>query len=415
MALFDDFAHDLHTALTHLYDPRYQPPALLCEVLGVDPRLGAAGLQRKVIESIALLQPSADTPPTARSRRFYALLTARYTQALTQEESAEQLGITPRHLRREQQQAIQALAQGLWAQWQTTSSALSKPTVAVDLVATQVLTPPTDTWRHQLHQELALLQQHVPGAVTELAQAFAGLSAVVNQLAARYNVTLQIEPPAPTLLAYIHPSALRQILLTAVEKLCQAHTTGQIRLTAAHDDQQIKLTIAGDPVAQPQTVESELIDEIVQRQAGRVVVASQGQRVTFQVWLPAAAKAQVLVIDDNDDLVHFYRRYTVQTRYTLTQLPAGDDVLATAQRLQPAMIVLDVMLPDVDGWELLRRLRADPATQRTPIIVCSVVRRAELAMTLGANHYLTKPVGRQEFIAALDLVYAQAVEKIGPA
>lgn len=420
MALFDDFAHDLHTALTHLYDPRYQPPALLCAGLGVEADVGVAEIQRKIIASIALLQPTDDTPPTARSRRLHTLLTYRYLQELTQEESAQQLGITPRHLRREQQQAIEALAQRLWEQWQRGQRPLAElpahtaPPVSPAAPPAGFNRDGTDPWRNQVRQEVALLQRHVPGAVTDLAQALAGITAVGNQLAEPHNVLLQVVPPPSTLLAYIHPSALRQIVLAAIEKLCVLLNTGQITLTVMRDGDAIKLTIQGEPCAQPQAVESELIREIVQLQAGRMVVAHKDQRVAFQIWLPKADRVQVLVVDDNEDLVHFYRRYTAQTRYELVQLADGADLLATAKRLQPALILLDVMLPDVDGWELLRHLRADPATNLIPVIVCSVVRRVELAVTLGASHYLVKPVGRQELIAALDLVYAQAVEKIGP-
>lgn len=415
MDLFADFAQQLHAALTHLYDPRYQPLPLLCQVLDAPPADGAIGIQQQIIQAIALLEPSPQTPMSARSWRLYHLLTYRYIQELTQEETAQKLAITPRHLRREQQQAIQALAQRLWERHQVAHVSPSVPPQLPLAASPGAGVVGNDSWRQQLHQELAQLQRHVPGAVTELTQAFASIGAVGNQLTARYQLALHIElPPAP-FLAYIHPSALRQVLLTALELLCRHVTTGQIGLTASLDGEQCKITIHAQPLLSPVRLESELIQEIVRRQGGHVTVESIGQVVNWQLWLPQAHKVMVLVIDDNDDLVHFYRRYIAQTRYELIHLPDGADVVATVKRLQPALILLDVMLPDVDGWELLRQLRADPATRPIPIIVCSVVRRAELALTLGASHYLTKPVGRHELIAALDLVHGlQDVEKNQP-
>jgi len=100
-------------------------------------------------------------------------------------------------------------------------------------------------------------------------------------------------------------------------------------------------------------------------------------------------------------LVHFYRRYTTGTRYQIVHLAEGQHALETIQEVKPDIIVLDVMLPDIDGWELLADLRQQPAAETLPIIVCSVVRRAELALSLGASLYLPKPVRRRQFIQAL--------------
>jgi CheY-like chemotaxis protein len=69
--------------------------------------------------------------------------------------------------------------------------------------------------------------------------------------------------------------------------------------------------------------------------------------------------------------------------------------------------VLDVLLPDTDGWELLTYLHEHPATRALPILVASVVHGEELALALGATAYLSKPVRRQQFIQALDQARAR--------
>ena len=78
--------------------------------------------------------------------------------------------------------------------------------------------------------------------------------------------------------------------------------------------------------------------------------------------------------------------------------PAG---LALARELAPAAIVLDVMMPDVDGWEVLQTLRTQPETRGIPVIICSVFDDPELAAALGASHFLSKPVSREALLAAL--------------
>jgi CheY-like chemotaxis protein len=76
-------------------------------------------------------------------------------------------------------------------------------------------------------------------------------------------------------------------------------------------------------------------------------------------------------------------------------------VVAKARDLQPAAITLDILLPDVDGWEVLSRLKDDDATCDIPVIVISVVDNPELGLALGAFDYFVKPVDANELISRL--------------
>ncbi|MCB0127800.1 MAG: response regulator, partial [Caldilineaceae bacterium] len=388
--------------LTHLYDPLYQPSPLLMRALGVSPQQGATGLQQAVKVASGQLAPTAETPATARSRRFYTLLAHRYVQEMTQEETAHHLGITARHLRREQQQAIHALAQQLWDQplapIAPAPDHLSVPTTLSAEEAAQA-------WRAQTQQELALLQQNSPGAIAEIAEVLAGVVTIGAALGARHHVTLHADLIKPTLTAVIHPSALRQMVLAAVEKLCQGMVGGEIDLRGRTADGQIEIEIVAAPFPAATKVTTDLMDEIAGAYQGTVRCRTGTTERMIQIHLPVAKPVTVLVIDDNDDLVHFYRRYTARTRYSIVQVAEGREALATAKTVQPALILLDVMLPDLDGWELLTALQADPVTRVIPVIICSVVRRPELAQTLGAAHYLTKPVARLDLLRALEQVY----------
>jgi CheY-like chemotaxis protein len=212
----------------------------------------------------------------------------------------------------------------------------------------------------------------------------------------------------PNLIVAMHPSALRQILFTAVEKLAQAMSSGQITLDAGREEEHVRITITGYPVTAKGPPNSDLIREILAAQGGSIEARLEDNRIFFGVELPSAGRVTVLVVDDNADLVHFYRRYIAGTRYQILHIAEGQSAFETIQNSQPDIVVLDVMLPDIDGWELLTHLRQHPATRAIPVVVCSVVRRAELALALGATLYVPKPVRRQEFIQALDRVLSQA-------
>jgi len=121
------------------------------------------------------------------------------------------------------------------------------------------------------------------------------------------------------------------------------------------------------------------------------------------------------VVDDNDDVTHCYERYAQGTRYQIVAAHEGRAVMEIVDSLRPDAIILDVMLPDMDGWELLVALHASPATQVIPVIICSVVREAELALALGAALYVPKPIRRPDFLQALDVVLHQAASTPPPA
>ncbi|MCS7062316.1 MAG: response regulator, partial [Anaerolineae bacterium] len=75
--------------------------------------------------------------------------------------------------------------------------------------------------------------------------------------------------------------------------------------------------------------------------------------------------------------------------------------LRIAEETTPAAIILDVMMPEVDGWQILQELRRRPLTARTPIIICSVFNNPALALSLGATRYLLKPVRRDDVLRVL--------------
>jgi len=73
--------------------------------------------------------------------------------------------------------------------------------------------------------------------------------------------------------------------------------------------------------------------------------------------------------------------------------------LAVAKRAQA--IILDIMMPETDGWRVLQALKLDERTRQIPVIVCSVVNDPELGLALGAASYLTKPVFRPALLRVL--------------
>lgn len=407
MGVFEVFEHDVRDTLAHLYDPTYQPPPLLWEVTGSDPEQGIQSLQTSLIQEIEKLKPDPNVPPNARIRLIYDVLSCRYLQGLTQEEAAKCVGITPRTLRRVQQQGVHLLAQRLWER-----SRSKEPAVPGDTPPEKEIPPSlvddTAEWHAQLKQELASLQESAPGLVANIGEIIQGTIEVSRALTSKHGVGLKAVSLEPNLLTTAQTSILRPILIRAIDKLVQQISPGgEIILSAVEEGEHIKITIIGHPTTADVPPDSDFIREALSTQHGSFVVRVEDEKIICQVTLPSASKITVLVVDDNTDLVHFYRRYVAGTRYEIVHLAEGQHLFEEISDSRPDIIVLDVMLPGIDGWELLTHLHERPDTRPIPVIVCSVVRGEEMALALGAALYLQKPVRSRQFIEALDQVLTQ--------
>jgi signal transduction histidine kinase/DNA-binding response OmpR family regulator len=105
----------------------------------------------------------------------------------------------------------------------------------------------------------------------------------------------------------------------------------------------------------------------------------------------AEGETRVLCIDDEPDVIEILRNYLVPQGYTVFGANSGDDGIKLAEKLQPAVITLDIMMPKKDGWQVLRELKANPVTQNIPVLIHSMVDNIPLAYSLGAIDYLPKP------------------------
>jgi signal transduction histidine kinase/DNA-binding response OmpR family regulator len=109
----------------------------------------------------------------------------------------------------------------------------------------------------------------------------------------------------------------------------------------------------------------------------------------------------VLVIDDDAEACEIIRRFLEKDGFNVVTAISGEAGLRLAHTLQPAAITLDVMMPDMDGWSVMRALKADPVLHDVPVVMLTMVDDKTRGYSLGATDYLTKPVDRQRLHQAL--------------
>ena len=109
----------------------------------------------------------------------------------------------------------------------------------------------------------------------------------------------------------------------------------------------------------------------------------------------------VMIVDDEPAAIELFQSYLTGLNYNVVSEIKPEAALARALEVVPHVILIDVMMPAMDGWELLQRLRHAPALRDVPIIACSVLNDADLAHALGATRFFKKPILRQQLIQVL--------------
>ena len=123
----------------------------------------------------------------------------------------------------------------------------------------------------------------------------------------------------------------------------------------------------------------------------------------------------VLIVEDDRQAVDLLTLHLTGAGCQVVAALDGVEGLTRARQLLPAVIILDVILPRLDGWEFLKQAKADPNVASIPVVVVSVVDERNKSFSLGAAEQLLKPISRDSLIAALRrLGVVGATSRLGP-
>lgn len=383
-----DFVRLVKDALEHLYDfPHLQCHPLIqnddTPATRSDKTAGQQ-LRAEIMTAIETLNPGPEVSFRSPHTRPYSLLQLRYIEDMTVSEAAHELGVSERQAYRDLRRGERGVASVLWARRaNSSSSSVGKATALSSLQAEMARLEPkprsTDIY--------SLLQQ---------------AQQAVEQLAVRHAVHLQIETRQPVFIV-TDPDMALQILINMLSHTIQQAQPGPVNIELTSEGSSVFLTLHYVP--QNRATAPPIADRVAETLADQLSWMvewkdqSDGAR---RVRLTLAAKGPtILVIDDNKGLVELLDRYLTGHACQVLAASSGQEGLDLARELLPSAIILDVMMPGMDGWEILQRLRAHPPTADTPVIICSVFNDPELAYSLGASFFLPKPVRRDAVLAAL--------------
>ncbi|MBN1285489.1 MAG: response regulator [Anaerolineae bacterium] len=395
----EEFTGFLRDALNNLYDPVHLRQNPLAGLFGVADRFDAASAIRNIlIDAVNALKPGDDESAQSRAWRIYDALSFCYVQQLNQEMAADQLGISARQLRRELRAAFEVLSDQLYEQLGL--SARFDGSVAVP--------QPRET-TSALTEELAWLRNTSPEEPTDLRQALPALLEMVRPLAEPRGVGLEMHLADDLARLAAHAVVVDQILLSllsaALSQVCCKRVSVSVESLRWGVEIEVRsVRSCADAQVLPDESISNLDTayQLVDLCGGRLRVDEDDASFVTVLTIPAVGQVPVLMIDDNADTLQMLQRYTTNTRYHLTGVRDPAQVFDVAEKLAPQIIVLDVMMPQEDGWKVLARLRQHPTTLDIPVVVCTVLAQETLALSLGASSFIRKPLTRQTFLAALD-------------
>jgi signal transduction histidine kinase/CheY-like chemotaxis protein len=270
--------------------------------------------------------------------------------------------------------------------------------------------------------------------------------AMVRERAGRHGIALSLDVAPEVGVIWADELKLKQVVLNLLSNAVKFTPDGgsvDVRAEIAGDEAQVVVRDTGIGIAeadQARIFEAfqrgghrvragtegtglglTLSKRIVELHGGRIWMTSRvGAGSTFGFAVPVrpsdapaadeqleAAAAErdmeaVLVVEDDPHSAELLSLYLEGAGYRVALARDGAEGLELARRLRPRAVVLDILLPRVDGWDLLARLKADPATADSPVVVVSMLDERGKGLALGAVEYLVKPVGREELLAALE-------------
>ena len=383
----EDFVEQVRQALDYLYDFAYLQSHPLAQAGWFsEKRPGeTAGqcLRRQLVAAIEALNPGPGVPFRTPQARLYNLMLLHHIEAMTVQEAAHELGISRRQAHRDLRHGQETVAAMLWAR---------RPSPNAQA--------PAETHLSAIETEIARLEARPrPTDVCSLLQ---DAMEPLQRLAAQKGICFQLEIPQGPVTISTDPVIARQVFVNALSHALGQAQPGVLRVTLNTSEQ---VALAFHYARQPETTHAQPVAQVVTRLAERLgwaVREGTEEGENGAIVLQMTARCPIIeIIDDNEGLVELLSDYLTGHACQVVAVTSGREGLRLAMATPPDAIILDVMMPDLDGWEFLQRLRANPQCANVPVIVCSIIDNPDLAYSLGASSFLAKPVARDDILGAL--------------
>lgn len=363
----------------------------------------AERLRHVLLAAVEKLRPPSSTPSGTTTDRRYRCLSLRYVEGLNTKQIARRLQVSERQVQRDYLAGVDAVAELLWAEQRPSAPPLERQTSSraseVDLGA-------------DLGVELARISTLSPNQPSDLGEVLSGVLTTTRDLVKARQAEVRVDIASDLVRVPISQSVLRQVFLCLVTAMLQDKESPEVNLVVENTPVGVRVTLSSpapaprsDATPFPSSESAALLKmarDLAEAEGGTLTVTADSHSHRVTLTLPTSRSATVLVVDDNPDIAQLFRWYLAGSNYRLVTARTPPTALELAHDLHPDAIILDVMLPLLDGWQILERLRGAPDTRDIPVIVCSILPERALAESLGVNGFLAKPVTPEALRSALE-------------
>lgn len=403
------FGEWVHDAYNHLYDSHHLQQHPLMDVLvgavtvEADSFQRSQALRRLLLDAIQSLRPQPGVPAQSPDWRIYSLLELRYIERLSPSEAMQQLALGKSQFFRDQARALDTVTNLLWAQ---------VPPEEQRSIAAGAPDGETRDDGEPAERSDQLQFHPVTWRLIQLSTLLDDLLPVIQPLAESHAVHIELASLYSLSPVRADRVMLRQALLNILTFAVTSTASRRVDVTGASDDEHVHLSVAfaarpalgAQAPIEPASETGHrlaLAAQIMEAMGGTLTRYDDGGRQTISLSWPALRPKTLLMIDDNEGLADLFRRYLAGEPWQIVWAKNGAEARQHLAELRPAAILLDIMMPEEDGWEILVNLKQRPETRDFPVLICSVVNEPTLGQSLGAAGYLAKPVSQESLLAAL--------------
>lgn len=385
--LFEAFVEQVKQVLEHLYDFAYLQQHPLARIYDTDGDLSAktAGrqLRYELIQIIESLKPQSEAQFRAPVARLYNMLHLYYIENLTIQDASLELGLSERQGYRDLKRGQESVAALLW------DKRLPQ--------APRENSPPQD---FSYEAEISRLKLNF--SLVDVVQLFQSAQEAVKNLSSQRGVELRVAGTPGPLLISTDAGIAHQVMVSILSYAIQQASPGPLEVSFranARNSVTLVLDYGTPDVNSPSTL-APVIAKLAHRLRWKITPKHLDQQTQLCLDM-TSGKATILAIDDNEGWIELLGRFLEGSDCIVIPSSGSQDIIQQAHELLPSLIILDVMMPGRDGWELLQRLRTQPSTRDIPIMICTVFQDAQLAYSLGASTFVSKPANRDTILGAL--------------